>query len=241
MQTQKYTVNQHPIESLLSWVKEGEIAIPEIQRPFVWKASKVRDLMDSLYKGFPIGYLISWRSHDVQLKDGSKSDGKKILIDGQQRVTALRAAILDEYIVTKNYKRKKIQIAFNPLNERFEVLSAAIKKDKEWIGNISEVFDGSVDQFDLYTNYIERNPDCDGQQVKKAISGLVKMPLRQIGMIELAADLDIEVVTEIFIRINSKGVVLLIRQILRCQKLRQMKNTTGRIYARQLIISVISP
>ncbi|UKM65465.1 DUF262 domain-containing protein [Flavobacteriaceae bacterium GSB9] len=95
MQTQKYSVNQHPIETLLSWVKSGEIAIPEIQRPFVWKSSKVRDLMDSLYKGYPIGYIISWRNHNVKLKDESMSEGKKILIDGQQRITALRAAILD--------------------------------------------------------------------------------------------------------------------------------------------------
>ncbi|MEE4247155.1 MAG: DUF262 domain-containing protein, partial [Kangiellaceae bacterium] len=133
MQTQKYSVNQHPIETLLSWVKSGEIAIPEIQRPFVWKASKVRDLIDSLYKGYPIGYIISWRNHDVKLKDGSLSAGKKILIDGQQRITALRAAILDEYIVDKDYKRRKIKIAFNPISERFEVQSAAIKKDKTWI------------------------------------------------------------------------------------------------------------
>ena len=114
MQTQKYSVNQHPIETILSWVKSGEIAIPEIQRPFVWDGAKVRDLMDSLYQGFPIGYLISWKNPNVQLKDGSLSEGKKILIDGQQRVTALRAAVLDEYVIDKNYKQIKITIAFNP-------------------------------------------------------------------------------------------------------------------------------
>ena len=208
MQTQKYSVNQHPIETILSWVKSGEIAIPEIQRPFVWKAAKVRDLMDSLYKGFPIGYLISWRNPNVRLKDGSLSEGKKILIDGQQRVTALKAAILHEYIIDKNYNQTKITIAFNPIEERFEVSNPAIKKYKTWIANISEVFDGSTDQFDLVLNYIDANPGVDSKQVKNAISGLVKMPLRQIGLIELAADLDIEVVTEIFIRINSQGVEL---------------------------------
>ena len=208
MQTQKYTVNQHPIETLLAWVKSGEIAIPEIQRPFVWKNSKVRDLMDSLYKGYPIGYIISWRNPDVQLKDGSMSSGKKILIDGQQRITAFKAAILGGYIVDKNYKRKKIKIAFHPLQERFEVQSAAIRKDKDWIPNISDVFDGSIDQFDLVETYLNRNPEACKDQVKKSISTLIKMSLRQIGLIELDGDLDIEVVTEIFIRINSKGVVL---------------------------------
>lgn len=119
--TQKYAVNQHLIENILSWVKSGEIAIPEIQRPFVWSASKVRDLMDSLYQGYPIGYIIAWRNPDVKLKDGSLSKGKKILIDGQQRVTALRAAVLGEYVVNKKYRQIKIQIAFHPILQKFEV------------------------------------------------------------------------------------------------------------------------
>lgn len=208
MQTQKYSVNQHPIETLLSWVKSGEIAIPEIQRPFVWKPSKVRDLMDSLYKGYPIGYIIAWRNPNVKLKDGSLSEGKKILIDGQQRITALRASVLDEYIIDKNYKKRKIKIAFNPIEEKFEVQTPVIVKDKTWIPDISKVFDGSIDQYDLVDDYTDRNPGLDKKTVRKSISGLIKMPLRQIGMIELASDLDIEVVTEIFIRINSQGVVL---------------------------------
>lgn len=89
MKTQKYSVNQHLIETILAWVRSGEIAIPEIQRPFLWESSKVRDLLDSLYQGYPIGYLIAWRNPNVRLKDGTSSEGKKILIDGQQRVMAL--------------------------------------------------------------------------------------------------------------------------------------------------------
>jgi len=93
MQEQKYSVNQHLLETILVWVKSGEIAIPEIQRPFVWDAVQVRDLMDSLYQGYPVGYLIAWRNPTVRLKDGTRSEGKRILIDGQQRVTALMAAV----------------------------------------------------------------------------------------------------------------------------------------------------
>src|SRR4051812_9362221 len=88
LQGQKYSVTPHPISTLLAWIQSGDIAIPEIQRPFVWDATKVRNLLDSLYEGFPVGYLISWKNPTVRLKDGSKSDGKRVLIDGQQRVTA---------------------------------------------------------------------------------------------------------------------------------------------------------
>ena len=80
-------------ENIISWINSGEIAIPEMQRPFVWEASKVRDLMDSLYKGYPVGYIIIWKNPDVKLKDGTFSNGKKIVIDGQQRITALTAAL----------------------------------------------------------------------------------------------------------------------------------------------------
>jgi hypothetical protein len=203
---QKYSVNQHLIETILAWVNSGEIAIPEIQRPFVWDSSKVRDLMDSLYQGYPIGYIIAWRNPNVRLKDGSLSEGKKVLIDGQQRITALTAAVLGQYVINKTYQRVKIKIAFNPIDERFEVQNPAILKDKTWLHDISEVINGSV--LKIVREYLKLNPDADEELVEKTITKLINIPKKQIGLIELSPDLDIETVTEIFIRINSKGVVL---------------------------------
>lgn len=208
MDIQKYNVNQHLIETLLAWVKSGEIAIPEIQRPFVWDASKVRDLMDSLYQGFPIGYVITWRNPNIKLKDGSSSEGKKILIDGQQRVTALTAAILGDFVVNKDYQRIRIKIAFNPIEEKFEVQTPVILKDKQWIPDISEVLSGAHNSFSYINNYLQNNPDCEQDKIVNAISRLFNLTKKQIGLIDLAAELDIETVTEIFIRINSQGVVL---------------------------------
>src|SRR5690606_24400324 len=158
MQTQKYSIQQPLIESLLSWVKEGEIAIPEIQRPFVWDTTKVRDLMDSIYQGFPIGYIITWKNPDVRLKNGSLSSGKKILIDGQQRITALRASLMDEYVVDQEYKRIKIKIAFHPLEERFEVQTPIILKDKLWISDISIFFGSGFSLIKLNKEYTAANP-----------------------------------------------------------------------------------
>ena len=206
MSTQKYSVNQPLIEILISWVKSGEIAIPEIQRPFVWSSTKVRDLMDSLYQGYPIGYIIAWRNPNIKLKDGSLSEGKKILIDGQQRVTALTAAIIGQQIVNKDYKKVRIQIAFNPLEEKFETLTPAIAKDKKWVDDISTVFNGNL--FDIVGNYLELNPDADNIKIQTVFQDLINIPKKQIGLIELSGDLDIEMVTEIFIRINSQGVPL---------------------------------
>jgi len=208
MQTQKYSIQQPLIESLLSWVKEKEIAIPEIQRPFVLDKSKVRDLMDSIYQGFPVGYIITWKNPDVRLKDGSIGSGKKILIDGQQRITALRAALMDEYVVDKDYARIKIKIAFHPITQKFEVQTPIIQKDKAWLPDIAVFFGSGFSLIKLNKAYTAANPDADAELVESSLGQLANLAKRQIGVIELNHELDIETVTEIFIRINSKGVVL---------------------------------
>ncbi|MDD5689577.1 MAG: DUF262 domain-containing protein [Caldisericia bacterium] len=205
---QKYSVNQHLIETVLSWINSNDIAIPEIQRPFVWDATKVRDLIDSLYQGYPIGYLIIWRNPNIRLKDGKVAEGKKILIDGQQRVIALKAAILNDYIINKEYERIKIVISFNPIEERFEVFNPAIEKDSSWLPNISKVINHELNILELIDNYCEKNPGIDRNNFFKKIEALCNITKRQIGVIELEHELDIETVTEIFIRINSKGALL---------------------------------
>lgn len=208
MKMQKYAVNQQLIEHLLAWVTSGEIAIPEIQRPFVWDASKVRDLMDSLYQGYPVGYIIAWRNPDVRLKDGSTSSGKKVLIDGQQRITALTAAVLGQQVVNKHYKKVRIKIAFDPQNEAFAVQTPVIRRDKKWIPDIAPLLSGELKQRKVERDYIEANPEANEDEVFNHLDALCSITKKQIGVIELDSDLDIDTVTEIFIRINSKGVVL---------------------------------
>ena len=208
MATQRYSVTPHPIDILLGWVKTGEIAIPEIQRPFVWDATKVRNLLDSLYLGYPVGYLIVWRNPSIKLKDGTASAGKRILIDGQQRITALMAALLGREVLTKDYETVRIRIAFNPLENKFEVANPAIQKDMAWIDDIAKVFDPETSLSELTDNYIERNPDADKRVISRTLENLRKITNNNVGIIELADDLDIETVTEIFIRVNSAGTEL---------------------------------
>ena len=208
MATQRYTVTPHPIETLLTWVKSREIAIPEIQRPFVWEATKVRNLLDSLYCGYPVGYLIAWRNPTVKLKDGSSSAGKRVLIDGQQRVTALMAALLGEEVVAKDYEKVRIRIAFNPLEQKFEVANAATIKNPAWIPDVAEVFAPGASLFALVNSYCERNPGTQQDAIFQIIEKLRKITNNHVGVIELDCELDIETVTEIFIRVNSAGAEL---------------------------------
>lgn len=208
MSTQRYSVTPHPIETLLTWVKSGEIAIPEIQRPFVWEPAKVRNLLDSLYRGYPIGYLIAWRNPTVRLKDGTSSAGKRILIDGQQRVTALMAALLGQEVLTQDYETVRIRIAFHPQEEKFEVANPAIRKDATWLPDVAQVFSPDASLTELTDTYAEQNPQADRKRVSRVLEKLRKIINNHVGVIELAEDLDIETVTEIFIRVNSAGAAL---------------------------------
>lgn len=180
-----------------------------MQRPFVWDSSKVRDLVDSLYKGFPVGYIIVWQNPDVKLKDGTKSIGKKVLIDGQQRITAMAAAIVGQEVLDDHYKWKRIAIAFNPLEEKFEVSNNAILKSAKWIPDIAPVLEPAFDSFSFVMEYCQKNEIEDQMpQVNKIINHLRSIQNNSLGVITLDSRLDIDSVTDIFIRINSKGVVL---------------------------------
>src|SRR6266542_3043677 len=208
MATQRYSVTPHPIDTLLTWVKSGEIAIPEIQRPFVWDATQVRNLLDSLYQGYPIGYLIDWRNPTVKLKDGTPSAGKRILIDGQQRVTALMAALLGIEVLTKDYQTVRIRIAFHPQQETFEVSNPAIRKDVAWLPDIAEIFSPSAKLLQITKAYTSANPGVDEDSLFSTLERLRKIVNNHVGVIELSDDLDIETVAEIFIRVNSAGAPL---------------------------------
>ena len=208
MSTQRYSVTPHPIETLLTWVKSGEIAIPEIQRPFVWDATKVRNLLDSLYRGYPVGYLIAWRNPTIRLKDGTSSAGKRILIDGQQRVTALMAALLGREVLTKDYETVRIRIAFHPVEEKFEVTNPAIAKNAAWIKDIADLFAPDAKLLQITKAYSQANAAIDEDVLFSTLERLRKIINNHVGLIELAEDLDIETVTEIFIRVNSAGAEL---------------------------------
>lgn len=207
-----YSVTTYSVQSILGLIESGDIAIPEIQRPFVWDSTRVRDLVDSLYHGYPTGYLITWKNPDVKIKGGGVAEGKTVLIDGQQRVTALTAALAGKAVLNDDYESKRIKIAFNPLYEGedtpFAVLTPVIEKDSRWISDIAEFFAPDFDSWSFVNDYIQANPDCNPKIVNSRITDLKAIATRQLGCIVVAAECSIDEVTDIFIRINSKGAVL---------------------------------
>ncbi len=209
---EKFTLMQYSVEAILGLIDAKQFVIPEIQRPFVWKRSQVRDLIDSLYNGYPTGYIITWKNPNVKTKNGSIANGKHVLIDGQQRITALMAAIAGEEVLDEDFNKSRIKIAFNPMAEdptkRFAVQDASTLKDKKWIPDISKIFKVDFDQFTFSINYSNDNKGIKPNEVNNILTKLKGIANRQIGVIELDHSLDIDEVTEIFIRINSKGTAL---------------------------------
>ena len=214
-----FKITHWPINLLIQKIDSGDTALPELQRPFVWDNAKVRDLFDSLYKGLPIGVIILWKIN--QNASPSRPIGvsekyttpSELIIDGQQRLTALYSVMLGCEVLDKNYQPKKIKIAFNPFDETFEVQNSSILKDPIWVSNITDVFEG--DPFDFIDEYFEmineKIPDLpsdEKKRIRRNISSLTDLKSYNFSLIELSDSLDLEEISEIFKRINSQGATL---------------------------------
>lgn len=212
----KYDVDKISIKNLLADISQERISMPEIQRPFVWDSTKVRDLIDSIFRGFPIGYIITSVDPALIQKDGTKAEGKTSIIDGQQRITALRASILGEEVINKYYKPVRIKIAYNPFADsssgesKFETLTPAIEKSTKWIPDISKVLSSSRSEVNaIIDRYAHNNPEIAKEDIDLKIEELERLKDQEIGYIRLLSNqLSIDEVADIFERINSKGVPL---------------------------------
>ena len=211
---------EYDLSGLLHYIEIGDIGLPDIQRPFVWKNAKVRDLLDSMYRGFPVGYLLFWENEDAsgarQIGTGSKQRNvaARLIIDGQQRLTSLYAVFRGRKVLGADYREKHIEIAFRPRDARFEVADAAIRRDPEWIANVSEMWSSGKSSRKLVNGFIRRlSEKADlSEEEEEAIShnldrlfDLQKYPFTAL---EIAPTVDEEQVADIFVRINSEGVSL---------------------------------
>ena len=209
----------YSLSKLIEDIDLGEIGLPEIQRPFVWANTKVRDLFDSMYKGFPVGYLLFWvNGAEEQHRQIGASPKQKIprlmVIDGQQRLTSLYSVIKGIAVKRKNFREERIKLAFSPISETFEVADAAIRRDPEYVTDISAFWSQETDMFDLADSYLEKlqnSREVSSEELKKIrqsiqnLSNLLNYPFIAL---EVSSSVDEEQAAEVFVRINSKGTAL---------------------------------
>ena len=214
-----FTKVDYDLDSLTKYIGLGEIGLPDIQRPFVWKNVKVRDLFDSMYKGYPVGYLLFWKNGvnpDTRTigTDSKQKPPRLVIVDGQQRLTSLYAVVKNVAVVRDNFETEHIHIAFNPVEEKFEVADAAIRRDKAFIPDISILWSEKTDLFEVVDNYLDglttvrEVSQNELKRIRKAISNLYGLLNFPFTVLELAADIDEESVSDVFVRINSKGTPL---------------------------------
>lgn len=217
------------VEDLLRDVEIGKIGLPDLQRPFVWPDSKVRNLLDSMMKGYPIGYIMLWSSPEDYENTGQIGRNEKIykqpddlVIDGQQRLTALLASMHGVEIRDKNYSVRRIRIAFNPLNREFAVWTQAYERNPDWISAISSVFDAdrehSASKFrKAYIRQANEGRERNGKDpltdeeedvVEQNINDLLNLGIYTLPTLKINSKADEEDVAEIFVRVNSGGTKL---------------------------------
>lgn len=211
-----FTTTNFPVTALIEDIDLGKIGLPELQRPFVWPNVNVRNLFDSLYRGYPAGFLLFWKTgatgslRGIGVKN-EQSVPEMAIVDGQQRLTSLYAVFKGAEVLRANFRKERIRIAFSPLTERFEVSDAAISKDKSFIPDISELWKADTDLFSVAGAYIaelakvrELTPD-QIQRAQSAIARLQNLPQYQFVALTLSATVEAEIIADVFVRINGEG------------------------------------
>ncbi len=213
-----YKDTTYNVSLLVQSIAQGRIALPDIQRPFVWQASKVRDLFDSMYRGFPVGYLLFWETGaDKGIRqigvDTPKPSPTHLIVDGQQRLTSLFAVMTGAKVLRDDYSETRIRIAFRPSDGTFEVTDAAIERDPGFIPDISRLWQpggkrATIREYLTRLRARREIDDAEEERLDDAIDRLVDLQHYPFKVIELSAEADEDKVAEIFVRINSEGVTL---------------------------------
>lgn len=214
------------VGDLLCDIRNGKVGLPDLQRPFVWKNSRVRDLLDSMLKGYPIGYVMIWQTPEgyetfnpIGTDDKPYMRPDYLVIDGQQRLTALLSSIYEIPVKDKNYKERTIFISFNPLTREFAVRTEAHKKNPEWISEISQAFAADAEhnvsrfrrQFIKNCNASrEKNnkpllTDEEEEQIETNLNDLLNLSIYMLPTLRINSKATEEDVAEIFVRVNSGG------------------------------------
>ena len=212
-----YKTTSYPLSMLVTEIRLGVIGLPELQRPFVWPNAKIRDLFDSLYRGYPCGFLLLWETGVPLRKIGTdqKNENPSLaIVDGQQRLTSLYAVMTGAEVIRADFSRERIRIAFDPLAGRFEVANAATAQDPNFISDVAEVWKAGANVFKVAVDYLaKRNAKAlltadETDRVQNAIGRLLQLPQHPFDALVLTSDATVDVVAEVFVRINGQGAKL---------------------------------
>lgn len=225
-----YTPVTLEVGNILKDVRSGKIGLPDLQRPFVWKNDKVRDLLDSMLRGYPIGYIMLWESpaeeagktESIGANEKSYSSPKELVIDGQQRLTALLASFYGIPVKDKSFSERIIRVAYDPIERQFKNADASTDRDPRYISAVSEVFEANrlnkLSKFrrefikDLNDSNLKKGlaelTDEEEDQIENGLNALLGLERYYLPTLNITANADEEMVSDIFVRVNSQGQAL---------------------------------
>jgi len=207
---------RYRLTDLISKISLGNLGLPELQRPFVWKNATVRDLFDSMYRGYPVGFFLFWEPSSVESHKNIGTDGKQkvptfLVVDGQQRLTSLYAVMTGTPIIRDGHNKEKIEISFNPLQEKFEVSDASTRNNRQFLPNISVIwdegseFDEIKDEYFAKLSEVQELTEEERKFARSNLNQLEKLIVYPFTALELTSEVNEEQVAEVFVRINSQG------------------------------------
>lgn len=213
-----FRTTRFELDHLVKNIERGDIALPELQRPFVWPNRKVRDLLDSMLRGFPVGYLLFWATgaevgaRVIGLGEKDEAVPRWLIVDGQQRLTSIFSVFTGRPVVREDYSESRIRIAFRPQDGRFEVADAAIEKDPEFLPDVTPLW---KDYRATVRGYFQRLEAARGDlapevrdELDNQFDRVRDLRAYPFEVVELDAAVEEEHVAEVFVRINSEGVPL---------------------------------
>ena len=213
MSTSVFKRVDYTLDVLLGGIALGTTGLPDLQRPFVWKAVQVRDLFDSMYQGYPVGHLLLWNAPKAE-KDSSHGVGAEghqkspdlLILDGQQRLTSLYSVLRGTEVLDKDFRQYRIEIAFNPITETFVVPDATTRKNPEFIANISRVWTSDEGLHEFVNSYLAQLKESrqlskeDEKHIAANINRLSSLETFPFVGLELSDDLSEEKAADIFVR-----------------------------------------
>ena len=202
------------IELLVPAIETGQISLPDLQRPFVWSSAKVRDLFDSLYRGYPVGELMFWDQKAPGETRAISAEGTQAaqyqIVDGQQRLTSLYAVVKGKSVLDESYRAKSIKISFNPITEKFEVWTPAIANSSQWVESVSDIFESPIEARKRYLARLRESgaEDIDEDLIESNLNRVAALNKYPFDVVHILEDVPKPVVADVFVRINSEGVSL---------------------------------
>lgn len=212
------------VTEVLMRIESGEIALPDIQREFVWDNVQVRDLIASIYKKHPIGMILIWEiaTEDIPTEyiESNFQGGniRYLVIDGQQRLSSL--LFVKKGKLEKAGKARTIELYFNPLKEEFQLGNPKIRNKPDWF-NVTEVINEESLTKIVDREKLKETFNLEEEEIYKkvfsrleAIKSIFLGDRTSLPLYKIPSNFDYEEITDIFIKINSKGTRIRITELL---------------------------